>query len=61
MYGVLAPAEIKIGKNNLANKLTNTGFALSIANVAKCDKEINVAQDFFIWRKCVATTFCQVT
>ena len=22
MYGVLAPAEIKIGKNNLANKLT---------------------------------------
>ena len=37
------------------------GFALSIATVAKCDKKINVAQDFFIWRKCVATTFCRVT
>ena len=37
------------------------GFALSIAIVAKCDKKINVAQDFFIWRKCVAKTFCQVT
>ena len=24
MYGLLEPAEIKIGKNNLANKLTNT-------------------------------------
>ena len=37
------------------------GFALSIAIVAKCNKKINLAQDFFIWRKCVATTFCQVT
>ena len=24
-------------------------------------KKINVAQDFFIWRQCVATTFCRVT
>ena len=38
-----------------------SGFALSIAIVAKCDKKIIVAQDFFIWRKCMATTFCQVT
>ena len=38
--------------------INNSGFALSIAIVAKCDKTINVAQDFFIWRKCVATTFC---
>ena len=38
-----------------------SGFALSIAIVAKCDKKIIVAQDFFIWRKCMATTLYQVT
>ena len=37
------------------------GFALSMAIVAKCNKKINVAQYFVIWRKCVATTFCRVT
>ena len=42
-------------------KSDKAGFVLSIAIVAKCDKKINVAQDFFIWRKCMATTFCQVT
>ena len=40
---------------------TRAGFALSIAIVAKCEKKIIVAQDFFIWRKCMATTFLQVT
>ena len=41
---------------------TNTGFTLSIAIVVKCNQKMNVTQDFFfIWRKCVATTFCQVT
>ena len=51
----------EIRDKGIENKGIQAGFALSIAIVAKCDKNINVAQDFFIWRKCMATTFCQVT
>ena len=50
--------ENAVGKGEIARYAR---FVLSIAIVAKCNKKINVAHDFFIWRKCVATTFCQVT
>ena len=39
-------------------RLNQSGFALPVAIVAKCEEEIFLAQKNFIWRKQVAKKFC---